>query len=233
MKNKEVEENDELSAPFWLTTFSDMVTLLMVFFIMILSYSTIELEKFKGAVSSMKGALGILDNMKNKVTPEQRTSNNQVEDYREQVNRTIKEINNMLEGEGFSDQIQIEPDGAGVHIRLGDNIMFDVGKAELKPSAFPILHAIAKSVKNNFKQIFVEGHTDNVPIHTAKYPTNWELSTARALSVVRYLHFVEGIDASRLAAVGYGQYRPLVPNTTPENRAKNRRVEIYIRFDEP
>ncbi len=232
MKNKEVEENDELSAPFWLTTFSDMVTLLMVFFIMILSYSTIELEKFKGAVSSMKGALGILDNMKNKVTPEQRTSNNQVEDYKEQVNRTIKEINSMLENEGVNDQIQIEPDGAGIHIRLGDNIMFDVGKAELKPSAFPILHAIAKAVKNNFKQIFVEGHTDNVPIHTAKYPTNWELSTARALSVVRYLHFVEGIDASRLAAVGYGQYRPLVPNTTPENRAKNRRVEIYIRYDE-
>ncbi len=227
---KETEEECK-GAPAWMATFSDMVTLLMVFFIMILSYSTIELEKFKGAISSMRGALGILDDMKNKPTPEQRTSLQGQDKYKEQVNQKVEQMKKVLQEQGVQDQVQVEADGSGIHVRLGDNILFDVGKAELKASAFPILNAIANMVRgNNFKEIFVEGHTDNVPIHTAKYPTNWELSTARALSVVRYLHYVEGIDASRLAAVGYGEYRPLVPNTTPQNRAKNRRVEIYIRY---
>ncbi len=228
---KKAQEEECKGAPAWMATFSDMVTLLMVFFIMILSYSTIELEKFKGAVSSMKGALGILDDMKNKPTPEQRRSIEGRDNFKEQVDKQVKEIKRVLEEEGLSDQVQVEADATGIHVRLGDNIMFDVGKAELKASAFPVLNAIADLVHNKqFKEIFVEGHTDNVPIHTAKYPTNWELSTARALSVVRYLHYVKGIDAAKLAAVGYGEYRPLVPNTTAANRAKNRRVEIYIRY---
>jgi chemotaxis protein MotB len=77
----------------------------------------------------------------------------------------------------------------------------------------------------------VEGHTDNIPISTAKFPSNWELSTARAMSVVKYLYKVEGISASKLAAVGHGEYRPLVPNTTRENRSRNRRVEIFIKWE--
>ncbi len=231
MKKKK-EEVKKPGAPFWMVTFSDMVTLLMVFFIMILSYSTIELEKFKGAVSSMKGALGVLPEMKNTMSRDERRSNQGRQNFKDQVDKKIKKIRGMLDNEHVKDKVEIERDGMGIHVRLGDKILFDVGKADLKPSAFPILNAVAEVVKKDFREIFVEGHTDNVPIHTSKYPTNWELSTARALSVVRYLHYVEGIDASRLAAVGYGEYRPLVPNTTPKNRAKNRRVEIYIRFDQ-
>ncbi len=229
---KKKEDAPKKGAPAWMTTFSDMVTLLMVFFIMILSYSTIELEKFKGAVSSMKGALGILDNMRNTITNELQKSNQGRQDLKEQVEKKFGKLKELMANEEVSSHIALEMDGTGIHIRLGDNILFDPGKAELKPAAFPILKAVAEVVKDDFKEIFVEGHTDNVPIHTAKYPSNWELSAARALSVVRYLHYVQGIDASRLAAVGYGEYRPLVPNTTPENRAKNRRVEIYIRFNE-
>ncbi|NOX88628.1 MAG: OmpA family protein [Calditrichaeota bacterium] len=225
-------ETKKLGAPFWMVTFSDMVTLLMVFFIMILSYSTIELEKFKGAVSSMKGALGILDNMKSSINNKMRRSNEGSKYFKDQVEKKIEKIKKLLEMSHIKDQIDIEMDGMGIHIRLGDNILFDQGKADLKPSSFPILKAVADVARDDFKEIYVEGHTDNVPIHTEKYPTNWELSTDRALSVVRYFHYVEGISASRLAAVGYGEYRPLVPNTTPKNRAKNRRVEIYIRFDE-
>ena len=230
MKRK--EEEPKKGAPAWMTTFSDMVTLLMVFFIMILSYSTIELEKFKGAISSMKGALGILDNMRNTITNELQKSNQGRQDLKEQVEKKFGKLKELMANEDVASQIALELDGTGIHIRLGDNILFDPGKADLKPQAFPILKAVAQVVKDDFKQIFVEGHTDNVPIHTSKFPSNWELSAARALSVVRYLHYVEGIDAARLAAVGYGEYKPLVPNTTPENRAKNRRVEIYIRFNE-
>ncbi|MHB2147775.1 OmpA/MotB family protein [Calditrichota bacterium LG25] len=229
---KKKQDIPKKGAPPWMTTFSDMVTLLMVFFIMILSYSTIELEKFKGAVSSMKGALGILDNMKNTITNELRQSHQGRDYFKEQVEDKMTRIKDLIGNEKIADQVSIEMDGSGIHIRMGDNILFDPGRADLKKQAFPILKAVADVVKDDFKQIFVEGHTDNVPIHTSRFPSNWELSAARALSVVRYLHYVEGIDAARLAAVGYGEYRPLVPNTTPENRAKNRRVEIYIKFDE-
>ncbi len=227
---KDKPEKKELGAPFWMVTFSDLVTLLMVFFIMILSYSTIELEKFKGALSSMKGALGILDKMKNTITDDPRRSMEGKKYFKDQVDRKIKKIEDMLREKHLREQVDIEQDESGIHLRMGDNVLFDPGKAKLKPSAFPILKTIADVVRDSFKEIYVEGHTDNVPIHTQKYPTNWELSTARALSVVRYFHYVEGIDASKLAAVGYGEYRPLVPNTTAKNRAKNRRVEIYIRF---
>jgi chemotaxis protein MotB len=124
--------------------------------------------------------------------------------------------------------VQFEATSEGLHLRLGDRLLFDIGKAQLKPQVIPILKKIAELVRNNQKEVYVEGHTDNVPIHTKQFPSNWELSTARAMSVVRYLHVVEGIPGNRLAAVGHGEFRPLVPNDTPAHRAKNRRVEIYI-----
>lgn len=228
---KQKEELKELTSPFWMTTYGDMVTLLLVFFILILSYSTIELEKFKGAMSSMKGALGILPspgsaqkkhnvNFRQKMTARQTDIADRVDKFKEDVSKT-----------NFEEMVDVEMDASGIHIRLGDKVLFDIGKARIKPEAFTILSSIARVVKNDYKEIYVEGHTDDIPIKTKKYPTNWELSTARALSVVRYLHDVEGISAKNLAAVGHGEYRPLAPNTSAKKRAKNRRVEIFIKWE--
>lgn len=225
---KEKEEVEEPSAPFWMTTFSDMVTLLLVFFILILSYSTIQLEKFKGAMSSMKGALGVMPNMESvkkkndvkfreKLTTEARQSDEDFAYLREMISK-LK----------VQKDVSVDLQETGIHIRLGDKIVFDLGKARIKPQAYPILNSIAKIARDH--EIYVEGHTDDLPIRSARFPSNWELSTARALNVVKYLNKVEGIPAENLAAVGHGEHRPLVPNDSPENRAKNRRVEIYIRW---
>lgn len=227
---KEKEDVEEPSAPFWMTTFSDMVTLLLVFFILILSYSTIELEKFKGAMSSMKGALGILPEMGSSVPGRNLKFNERMTPRHTNLEKTVGEFKEMIKGAKLEKMVETEMSASGVHIRLGSKVLFDVGKARLKSKAFPILKEIAAIIRTEDNEVYVEGHTDNVPIHTRQYPSNWELSTARAMSVVRYLHDVGGIDAKKLAAVGHGEYRPLVPNTSPERRARNRRVEIFIKY---
>lgn len=117
-------------------------------------------------------------------------------------------------------------------IRISNNILFDSGEASLKKSAYPTLALIANRISKKVKienyQVRVEGHTDNVPIRTTKYPSNWELSIARALSVVRFFIEYNYFLPDQLQAMGYGEHKPLYPNDTPENRAKNRRVEIRL-----
>ncbi len=231
MAKKGPPEVEEPSAPFWLTTFSDMVTLLMVFFILILSFSTIELEKFKGAMSSMKGALGIMPEMGSSVPSHKLDFNERLTTRRTDITKKAEELETEIVKRNLTDKVQVEITDGGVHIRLGSKLLFTSGSAKIKPSAFPILKEIAGMIEGENTEVYVEGHTDNVPIHTRKYPSNWELSTARAMSVVRYFHQAEGINAAQLAAVGHGEYRPLLPNTTPQNRAKNRRVEIFIKWE--
>jgi len=230
MAKKEKPEIEEPSAPFWLTTFSDMVTLLMVFFILILSFSTIQLEKFRGAMSSMKGALGVMP--ENISTFKMAHPNYQNEESltRQEVWDNIRAVEELAKQLGLDEMVEIEYTGDGVIVRMGNNLLFDSGKAYVKKKAYPILKAVTKAFNQEAKEIYVEGHTDNVPIRSTKYPSNWELSAMRALNVVRYLNQVEKIPAKKLAAVGHGEHRPLVPNNTPENRAKNRRVEIFFKM---
>ncbi|MCX7910505.1 MAG: OmpA family protein, partial [Endomicrobia bacterium] len=106
-------------------------------------------------------------------------------------------------------------------------VLFDIGKAELKDTALSVLSEVAESLKPVSNEIVVEGHTDNLPIYGGRYRSNWELSAARAFSVRDYL-IKQGIDERRISCVGYGEYRPVAPNDTEENRAKNRRIEIKI-----
>lgn len=230
MAKKEKPEIEEPSAPFWLVTFSDMVTLLMVFFILILSFSTIELKKFKGAMSSMKGALGVLP--KNISTYQMPNPN--YKDYelkiREEIVEKMEAVERKVEEMGLDKMVELEYNGDGVLVRLGDKLLFNSGQAYVKKQAYPVLKLIMKSFKGMYNEVYVEGHTDNVPIHSSKYPSNWELSAARALHVVEYMNQVGHIPAEKLAAVGHGEHRPLVPNTSAANRAKNRRVEILFKM---
>jgi len=228
---KEKEELEEPSSPFWMTTYSDMVTLLLVFFILILSYSTVELEKFRGAMSSMKGALGIMPEMGSSVPNRKPNFHERMTTRNTNITERLQSFNDAMKKAASRGLIETEVTAAGVHIRLGDKVLYDIGRATIKSSAYPILREIAVMVRGETKEIYVEGHTDDVPISTAKFPSNWELSTARAMSVVKYLHNVEGISAKKLAAVGHGEFRPLMPNTSRENRARNRRVEIFIKWE--
>ena len=113
-------------------------------------------------------------------------------------------------------------------IRLSGSYLFDSGRAELKPNSLSILDTVSAELRLQANDIRVDGHTDSTPIDSPRYPTNWELSVARALAVTRYLTETDGVPSGRLMAAGFGEFRPLVPNDTREHRAMNRRVEIHL-----
>lgn len=116
----------------------------------------------------------------------------------------------------------------GIVISLQNSVLFDSGSADIRTDAVPILREVALALEQTDRNILVEGYTDNVPIQTAAFPSNWELSAARATNVLRHLLAVGDLDPDRFAAVGYGEYRNIYPNDSEENRQKNRRVDIVI-----
>ena len=142
----------------------------------------------------------------------------------------LQSIEEIFKREELQDIASVEVIGPGeVLIRLGDEVLYDPGEARLKAGAARVLDGIARSIAGNTEEVYVEGHTDNQPINTKEFPSNWELSSARALSVVRLLE-QRGVPPDQLAAVGHGEYVPLESNATAAGRARNRRVELYIRW---
>jgi len=197
-------------APGWMVTYGDLMSLLLTFFVLIVSFSSIEMAEFQKALGSLKGALGVLPKQQS-VVMQWDPVIPQLSDYeKKRVQKVISELRNVVKAQGLKDK---------------------VGSANLKKRAYPILMKIIEMIQDWPNNIRIEGHTDDLPIHTAEFPSNWELSTARALSVLKFFLENSHIEPQRLSAVGYGEYHPLVPNTSPENRAKNRRVEIYIEYD--
>lgn len=232
-KKTVVEEDDEPSAPAWMATFSDMMTLLMTFFILIMSFSTMELDKFKMAMGSLKGALGVLGVQK-KLSPNQSwfSPNTQNKDQLRQksILDHIEKMRKMIEKNELEDKVNVTMGEGEIIVELKDNMLFDSGSAVLKPNYFKLLSVISQMLFSEATEIRVEGHTDDIPIRTQKYPSNWELSVDRALSVVRYFVKKEGIPPDMLVVAGLGEFRPIVPNDSPKNRAKNRRVIINVKF---
>lgn len=149
-----------------------------------------------------------------------------------EVQGTYDELVGKLEEEIKRGEIKISDLKGKLTVNVVDKILFDSGKAVLKPAGIRVLQQIGDILKSTAdKDIQVEGHTDNVPIRgalTEKYPTNWELSTARATTVLHFLQGEVGIPGERLSAVGYGEYRPIATNSTPEGRAQNRRIQIVL-----
>jgi chemotaxis protein MotB len=140
-------------------------------------------------------------------------------------------IKKVVKEENLDDAIKVKVTESGVAIKIADPIGFDLGDADVKPELIATLVEISKIINRTpGTKIRVEGHTDDTPIHTLKYPSNWELSAARALNVVKFFAENGGIDPSTLSAVGYGEFRPLLPNTSKESRQVNRRIEIYVDY---
>ena len=228
-KKLEPEDEGMPGAPFWMTTYGDMVTLLLTFFILMFAMSSINEQKFLQAANSLAQALGVLEKnvgVIGELSPAIGTTGV----AREQIDMiaSMERIAEVFQEEELQDLATVEVTGPGeVLIRLGDQVLFDPGESQLKPQALRVLREIANSIRDQTETVYVEGHTDNLPISTPEFPSNWELSSARALSVLRLLEDM-GIPPEQLAAVGHSQYVPLGPNDTPANRAKNRRVELYI-----
>jgi len=219
-------------APEWMATFSDMMTLLMCFFVMLISMSSFEINKYRDVVMSLKGAMGVM------VSPNNVMVRREVQfarvggrkQYLKRAASMAKKITATIKEYKLSSAVQVDLLKNGLAIRITDPVLFDPGSAKLKESAKPFLKRIAMLlVEAEGTPIRVEGHTDNTPIRTEKYPSNWELAAARACSVVRFFASV-GVNPYRMSAVSYGEYKPLVPNNSPQNRAKNRRIEIFIEY---
>jgi chemotaxis protein MotB len=138
------------------------------------------------------------------------------------------ELETMLQNEIKSNSVRLTQDSRGLTISLAEAGFFDSGLAVMPPKALAIIDRIASQLQPLEYGLRVEGHTDNTPIHTAQFPSNWELSTARATFLLQYLISTSKLPPARLSAVGYGEYRPVAPNTTPEGRAANRRVDLVV-----
>lgn len=156
--------------------------------------------------------------------------NERLANEKSELERAKAELENRLRGEINSDQVKVEMGDRGLVITFLAEVLFDSGKAKLKDASLETLSKVAGILNTTVRDlnIGIEGHTDNVPITKSNWKSNWELSTARALSVLHYMAEDQGLDPNRLAATGYGEYRPVADNETSAGRQKNRRVEIVI-----
>lgn len=227
-KNKGGEEG---STTEWALSYGDLMTLLMTFFVLIVSFSTTELIKFRQAMGSLQGSMGVLmeeegNSMIKRNTP---TSSSVME--QDVMLRTLQDIEDQVFLMNAEDVVDIEINTSGVTFRLNNELLFNSGRATLKPGIEDILGHIGMLIQRFSCEVKVEGHTDDVPISTAQFPSNWDLSAARAVSVVRYFVETMALRAERFAAVGCGQYRPLVPNYSETQRGQNRRVEIALTWE--
>ncbi|MCF8024803.1 MAG: OmpA family protein [Desulfobacteraceae bacterium] len=225
-KNKK-QKNGGPSAPAWMVTYSDMVTLLLTFFVLMLSMAEMDKLKFERAAVSLKGAFGIINS-----TPQQKTKPQPVVPEIEAIpyemlQSVYRRIMQNIESLELNEDIELVKDRGAIVLRIKEKILFESGAVSLKKEAGPILEKIAKLVKPLPFQMRIEGHADNRALE-APSRTNWDLSVQRAISVLKYFAENELLALDRLSAVGYGTQKPLVPNTSEKNRSLNRRVEFVL-----
>lgn len=221
---------EEAVAQDWITSYGDMMTLLLCFFVLIVSYSVIELEKFREAMGSMRGSIGVLMDERGK-DPLENAKHSTFESpklRKELMNFAALGPAASAPRVGSRQGVEILFERTGIRFRISSPVLFKSGEAELHGETIHILQEIVYYIRNYSCEIKIEGHTDDQPIRSERYLSNWELSAHRAMSVMKYFVDKEGIDPTRIWIAGYGEYSPAAPNNTPENRAKNRRVEIFL-----
>ena len=233
-KQKKCEDCKEI--PSWLTTFGDLMALLLTFFVLLLSMSTMKQEDFESAMGSLHGALGMLDGEPILTSPVKMHVPNlkgEIIEARPSISKTLSAIMEDVEEEGQEENVEVIEGAEGFTIRINDKALFDSGKAAIKPEMLVLLDRIGGVLARSPNDITIEGHTDNRPIRNEEFKNNHWLSNARALEVLDLFINEVGIDPGRLSAVGHGEFKPVnanVDNNNPENQAKNRRVEIKVNY---
>ncbi len=262
-----------VGAPLWLATFADLMSLLMCFFVLLLSFATMDANKFKKMSESMMNAFGvqrdvpadqvpmgtsiiaqhfspaqtdptILEQVK-QTTYQQETeldiSKEDMESLKEkimeekmqEIEEQAEQIRESLEEEITEGLVTVETDGLKIIIRINEKGSFPSGSAELKAGFEPVMAKITESVNGAEGTVAVAGHTDNIPISTDWFRSNWELSASRSVTVAHFMLKNKQTDPERIVIEGYAETKPLVPNDSASNRAINRRVEIIIQQDDP
>ncbi|WP_031432666.1 flagellar motor protein MotB [Methylomarinum vadi] len=270
---KECPKCPPVGAPMWLATFADLMSLLMCFFVLLLSFATMDANKFKKMSESMMNAFGVQRQIPADDVPmgtsiiaqhfspaqteptlleEVKQSTNQndtqldvsaenMEDLKKkileekinQIKEQAEKIRKSLKKEIDEGLVTVETEGLRIIIRINEKGSFPSGSAVLKAGFEPVMDKITESVNHSVGRVAIAGHTDDVPIATDWYRSNWELSASRSVTVAHYMLTKKETDPKRIVVEGYADTRPLVPNDTPKHRAMNRRVEIIIQQDDP
>ena len=218
--------------PAWLATFGDLMSLLLTFFVLLLSFSEVNVKDFRQTMGALAGALGVLSGEPEMSLPIRESfprSEGNLQQA-EVIAKAAQELEEAVEEAGLQGDIMLDETSAGIVIRIADKLFFDLGKAELKSGGLPILDKLGEVLRGLPNDVNIQGHTDNLSINTEYFASNWELSGMRALEVGRYFIQRSGISPARISITGYSEYHPLVPNDTEEHRKQNRRVEIHVRY---
>jgi chemotaxis protein MotB len=234
----------------WLVSYADFITLLFAFFVVMYSISSVNEGKYKVLSETLEGIFNVRQTTMKPIqvgdeaaraeyplegdelirpiptNPEEINEKRKPEpdDVLEQIAGEFSESFNDLV---FDDQVEVQLLDEWLEVSLKDQVIFQSGGVEPADNAFPIIQTIARVLRDHKNGILVEGHTDNFPIRSEKYQSNWELSAARAATFVQYLA-IEGIEEPRMVAAGFGEFRPLARNDTPAGRTKNRRIVLLI-----
>jgi len=257
MSDEDECEECEPGAPAWLATFADLMSLLMCFFVLLLSFSEMDLQKYKQVAGSMKMAFGVQRVVKADTIPrgtsvikqefspgkpnpsvmevmKQQTDDDSRDELRidspipDKVQELLDMVEDRLSKEIADETLEIVVYENSVMIRVREADAFPSGSAKLQPGFEPVLDKLQSLFDESTGRIIVSGHTDDVPISTSNYPSNWVLSAARAASVVHYLSEIRMTDPARIEIRAFADTKPVAGNETPENRARNRRIEINI-----
>jgi len=229
MKKKKCPE--EVSEK-WAIPYADFLTLLLCLFIALFAMAQAGKQAAMEYAQAFAKAFGMRlvpfqESLPKQILPEPVLKRAEPTEKGKRIQRQLQELQEMLKKLGLEGEFKIAYEAIGIRLILQEKLLFDPGSADIKPEMRPVLDKIYDIIKDLPNPVEVEGHTDNIPISTERFPSNWELSGARASSIVRYF-ISRGINPERLKASGYADTRPLVSNATPEGRAQNRRVEIVI-----
>jgi len=237
-RREHIDEGQTTSSSAWLITFSDLIMLLLTFFVMLLAMSSMDTKMLKDIRTALQEAAGLLDYSGSRGVSDLASF---IRKYRDSESRFVIDqdlLTNLLPSadkemdeitKDLSLLIDITDDERGLVLSFQESIVFDPGEATIREEVFPILDTIAGAIESCPNDVLIMGHTDNIPVQSERYESNWELSAYRGLSVLKYLLEEKGLLPSRFSVGGYGPSRPLYPNDTPKNRALNRRIEIIFR----
>lgn len=216
----------------WVMTYGDLMSLLLTFFVLIVSFSSVQESKFEQAASSLHAAFGVLATAESVIDfndPLVPPDNPEMAEFDPDADVVyeVREVEKMILEAGLAEQVDVEIRDDGVLFRLNAPFLFESGGAQLAEAPKDLLSEMSSFFTKYPYEIEIGGHTDDIPIGSAKFPSNWELSAARAVTVARYFQSV-GIPPERIAATGYGEFHPSADNASAEGREKNRRVEIFL-----
>ena len=215
----------------WVMTYGDMMSLLLTFFVLIVSFSSMQQTKFEQAVNSLQEAFGVMKDAESVIEFQSPLiPNHDPTDEESEVVYEVRNLEKFILEQGLDDKVEVEMKDGRVLFRVDAPFLFESGQAKLKPVSLQVLEKMQGFFRKFPYEVGVEGHTDSLPINSSRFESNWELSAGRAVSVARYFQ-EQGMPPDRIAATGFGEFRPIADNETVQGRQKNRRVEIFLQLE--